>query len=36
MTAETQINQPTHRLYAVKGKGKSARWTEIGASWANR
>lgn len=35
MTIETQFNQPTHRLYAVRGKGKTARWTEIGAAWPN-
>ncbi len=36
MTTETQMRQPTHRLYTVKGEGKDARWTEIGAAWANR
>ena len=36
MTTETQTRQPTHRLYAVKGEGKNARWIEIGAAWANR
>lgn len=36
MTTETQTRQPTHRLYAVNGEGKNARWTEIGAAWANR
>lgn len=35
MTTETQSKQPTHRLYAVNGNGEKARWTEIGAAWAN-
>lgn len=28
--------KPTHRIYHVKGDGKSANWTEIGAAWPNR
>lgn len=36
MTTETQSRQPTHRLYAVKGEGKNARWIEIGAAWSNQ
>ena len=27
---------PTHRLYIVKGDDQNARWTAIGAAWANR
>ncbi len=26
---------PSHRVYTVKGEGKTARWIEIGAAWAN-
>ena len=26
-------NQPTHRLYLVKGSGETAKWIEIGAAW---
>lgn len=29
-------NQPTHRVYVVKGDGENARWTPIGAAWANK
>ena len=35
MTTSTP-RQPTHRLYIVNGDDKNARWTEIGAAWANR
>ena len=35
MTTQTP-RQPTHRLYIVNGDDKHARWTEIGAAWANR
>jgi hypothetical protein len=38
MTTETKTSgeKPTHRIYNVTGKGKSARWTAIGAAWPNR
>lgn len=36
MTTETQKQAPTHRIYAVKGEGKQARWIEIGAAWPNQ
>lgn len=29
-------NKPTHRVYAVKGKGDKSRWTEIGALWPHK
>ena len=32
----TKNTKPTHRLYAVKGEGKEAHWTEIGAAWENQ
>jgi len=28
--------KPTHRVYAVRGDGQDARWTEIGAAWSNQ
>lgn len=28
--------KPTHRIYRVKGEGKSANWTPIGAAWPNQ
>lgn len=28
--------KPTHRLYLVSGRGKTASWREIGAAWPNR
>lgn len=31
-----QTHNPTHRVYAVKGEGKTARWIRIGAAWPNR
>lgn len=36
MTAQTSNRLPTHRLYVVRGDDDTARWTEIGAAWANR
>lgn len=38
MTTQTQLfpNKPSHRLFHVEGEGKTARWTEIGASWAHK
>jgi hypothetical protein len=35
MTA-TASNQPTHRVYVVRGNGENSRWTRIGAAWAHR
>ena len=35
MTA-TASNQPTHRVYVVRGNGENSRWTRIGAAWANK
>lgn len=35
MTA-TASNQPTHRVYVVRGDGENSRWTRIGAAWANK
>jgi len=35
MTTETK-QQPTHRLYTVKGEGQKSRWIEIGAAWPNQ
>ena len=32
----TTQNQPTHRLYTVKGNGDVSKWLEIGAAWSNR
>ena len=34
MTTET--NSPAFMLYRVEGNGPEARWTKIGAAWANR
>ncbi len=31
-----QNSKPTHRAYSVKGEGKSAHWTEIGAMWCHQ
>lgn len=31
-----QNRAPTHRIYLVKGESETARWTEIGAAWANK
>lgn len=28
--------KPTYRVYAVRGDGETARWTEIGAAWTNQ
>lgn len=28
--------KPTHRLFLVTGKGKTANWIPIGAAWPNR
>lgn len=38
MTTEThtQNRKPTHRLYSVRGEGKDAFWTPIGAAWPNK
>jgi hypothetical protein len=35
MTTET-TNSPAFMLYGVEGNGTEARWTKIGAAWANR
>ncbi|WP_120694201.1 hypothetical protein [Sphingopyxis terrae] len=35
MTTET-TNSPAFILYRVEGNGPEARWTKIGAAWANR
>lgn len=29
-------NQPTLRVYVVRGNGENSRWTRIGAAWAHR
>ena len=37
MSNETDIDsRPTHRVYAVTGKGKKKFWQPIGALWAHR
>lgn len=37
MTNQTAATaKPTHRLFVVTGKGKSATWTPIGAAWPNK
>lgn len=37
MTTQSHVStKPTHRIYSVTGKGKSATWTAIGAAWPNR
>lgn len=34
MTTQPQTNRkPTHAVYHVRGEGKSAYWTQIGAAW---
>jgi hypothetical protein len=34
MTTNTKSAQkPTHGVYHVRGEGKSAYWTQIGAAW---
>jgi len=34
--AKASGTKPTHHVFHVTGEGKSARWIEIGAAWANR
>lgn len=34
--AQTSNPKPTHRLYSIRGEGKSAFWTPIGAAWPNK
>ncbi len=34
MTTEPKTSRkPTHGVYHVRGEGKSAYWTQIGAAW---
>lgn len=34
MTTTTNANRkPTHAVYHVRGEGKNAHWTQIGAAW---
>lgn len=34
MTAKSKSSQkPTHGVYHVRGEGKNAYWTQIGAAW---
>lgn len=33
---KTSGAKPTHRIYRVNGRGKTANWTEIGAAWPNK
>ena len=32
-TQSTTSRKPTHAVYHVRGEGKSAYWTQIGAAW---
>ena len=32
-TTQTQNRKPTHDVLHVRGEGKSAFWTRIGATW---
>ncbi len=34
-TTQSQNRKPTHDVLHVKGEGKSAYWTKIGAAWAH-
>jgi hypothetical protein len=33
MDQREQPNRPTHTVYHVRGKGKDAYWTKVGAAW---
>jgi hypothetical protein len=33
MSNTTKANKPTHAVYHLRGEGKSAYWTKIGAAW---
>jgi hypothetical protein len=35
MTTATSKARPTHRIFAVTGKGKKKFWQPIGALWAH-
>ncbi|MCW5687099.1 MAG: hypothetical protein KIT76_00990 [Pseudolabrys sp.] len=35
MTKENEHNRPTHIVWQVNGEGDKARWTRLGAGWAN-
>lgn len=32
-TTNTTSRKPTHAVYHVRGEGKTAHWTPIGAAW---